>query len=226
MSKTIRIATVKATGVRYIVQQLSIPKPGEVGRVHCWGEVVAHRGGETRHSGNKTFLADAVTVTEVAKTHALVEGLFQQHIAGLRSKGNVVTSNRKGTKYTNHGTQEQISARSEAVARVHARLAGLTFTGTNCTNALNPSVTDGGQRSLPESREDIVSKIMDQLTASGAKPAIRQEYSNGEFISSSLIVGTSFAAVADRALDLDGAQHVAFFDSDLGLWWRRGGCFD
>jgi hypothetical protein len=54
----------------------------------------------------------------------------------------------------------------------------------------------------------------------------RQNFSNGEFISSSLIIGKTFEAVADRTLDLDGAGYVAHYDPVLKIYWRPGGCFD
>lgn len=80
-SKTIiRIATVKATGERYVVQQIDFRS----NKVHCWGELISfsgERGGSAfrkTHAGSKAFLADAVTVTEVEQSEALVKELFAQ----------------------------------------------------------------------------------------------------------------------------------------------------
>ena len=41
-----------------------------------------------------------------------------------------------------------------------------------------------------------------------------------------MIVGKTESAVADRKLDLDGASDSVYFDPDLKVYWRHGGCFD
>lgn len=87
-----------------------------------------------------------------------------------------------------------------------------------------PPVKKGDTRPLPEKRKTVLDKIMKRLDEE--KRAIRQEYSNGEFISSSIIVGKKFEEVADRKLELDGGGDEAHFDPELKLWWRKGGCFD
>lgn len=236
MSNTIRIATVTATGARYVVQQISIPKRGEVGRVHCWGEVTSFsaRTG-TKHAGSKAFLASAVTVVEVPFSAKLMEELFDQYITSLRAKGNVVTASRNGRTFTNHGTPEQMAATQEARARfaaVRAQLrrdpiASLSALLYGTDRDIPAGVRDGGAKELPESREDIRNSILDKLAdAPAGTDAIRQDYSNGEFISSSLIVGTTLESVQNRKLDLDGADHTAYYDAELGVYWRRGGSWD
>jgi hypothetical protein len=87
-----------------------------------------------------------------------------------------------------------------------------------------PSVKRGDEKSLPENRPAIIEKIRRRLEEE--KKAIRQNYSNGEFITSSIIIGTRFEEVADRRMELDGAANEAHYDPKLGWWWRRGGCFD
>lgn len=110
--------------------------------------------------------------------------------------------------------------------RTRARAGSIVGWGGSLRTLRLPKVQMGGKDKLPESRSEVIFKILDRLTGAGAPEAIRQEYSNGEFITSSLIIGTTLAAVSDRKHDLDGAGHTAYFDPDLGLWWRRGGCFD
>lgn len=92
MTKTMRIATVKATGDRYLVQQITIPRDGAEGRVHCWGEVIATKSSlartreealdqscSTRHAGTKQFLRSAVDVSdEVVVTTRLGHELLAQ----------------------------------------------------------------------------------------------------------------------------------------------------
>lgn len=86
-----RIATVKATGDRYLIQKLDIPRTGE-GRVHCWGEVVGFKTSarssrteclsapaSTRHAASRTFVRSAVDVSEdVVVTGSLAAELIQQ----------------------------------------------------------------------------------------------------------------------------------------------------
>jgi len=88
-----------------------------------------------------------------------------------------------------------------------------------------PPVKKGTESPLPESRSDVILKMQNGL-GDVAPKAYRQNFSNGEFISSSLIIGITFEAVADRSLDLENASDTAYYDPQLKLWWRRGGCFD
>lgn len=70
----IRIATVKATGKKYIVQQWF------GGKVHCWGELVSYKGLSTKHGESKSFLEDFVTLETVDQNQSLVESLFAQAV--------------------------------------------------------------------------------------------------------------------------------------------------
>jgi hypothetical protein len=79
MTTKVRIATVKATGKRYIVQRLYLPtQSNEVAKVFCWGDVVAVQGTSLKHSEAHTFVRDAVDVVEVDRTRELCEELFDQ----------------------------------------------------------------------------------------------------------------------------------------------------
>lgn len=90
MTKT-RIATVKATGDRYLVQRMSIDTDPRLSRVYCWGEVMGMKtsaarteaealakGASTTHAASKTFLRDAVDVVEIEVTGAVARELMQQ----------------------------------------------------------------------------------------------------------------------------------------------------
>ena len=70
MSNTVRLATVKATGSRYVVSRLVIASPRQAGRVFCWGEVTAVNGRSMQHGASKTFASEAVVVAEVERTTA------------------------------------------------------------------------------------------------------------------------------------------------------------
>lgn len=89
-----------------------------------------------------------------------------------------------------------------------------------------PAIVRGADKAIPETREDVLSSIIDRLTAKDAPAAITQNYSNGEFISSSLIVGLTAAAVANRSLEHECAGYTIHFDAALGLFWRTGGSSD
>jgi len=86
-----------------------------------------------------------------------------------------------------------------------------------------PTVSLGGEQPLPEKREDIVLKMLCALDTS---PVYRQDFSNGEFTSNSLIVSKTVAGIGDRSKDLECAGDVAYFDPALKIFWRQGGCFD
>ena len=56
----VRVATVKATGERYLVSGLHLPRdPRQARKAFCWGEVVGIKGGHTVHGPGKTYLLDA-----------------------------------------------------------------------------------------------------------------------------------------------------------------------
>jgi hypothetical protein len=83
--KRIRIATERATGARYVVQQVDF----RAEQVHCWGGVVAARGASTRHNGSLSFPLAAVALGEVDKTEALALELFREHAERLVAAGDV-----------------------------------------------------------------------------------------------------------------------------------------
>jgi hypothetical protein len=94
--QTTRIATVKATGRRYIIQQIDF----RAGKVHCWGEVVqTHERKGTRHEGAKAFILSAVDIqNDVPYDDALMAALFEQtkqvYAAELASGRKYVTERR------------------------------------------------------------------------------------------------------------------------------------
>lgn len=95
-----RIATVKATGDRYVVQRLAIGKTEADTYVHLWGEVMSYKTGRgytreeqlataasTTHGPGKKFLRAAVEIVEVELTGAVAEELLRQstrNVAGVR----------------------------------------------------------------------------------------------------------------------------------------------
>ena len=100
--KMIRIATVKATGDKYIVTNCScVYNPDktlnvDLSKVHCWGELSAFRNLSSKHDGTKTFLERAVTITDVEKTVPLMKELFEQGLRALQAKGFIIGRTRKG----------------------------------------------------------------------------------------------------------------------------------
>ena len=93
---TVRVATVKATGKRYIVQQVDF----RAEKVHCWGEVVvtSERKG-TKHEGTKAFILSAVDIqNDVPFDDKLMRELFEQtkqvYAAELASGKKYVTERR------------------------------------------------------------------------------------------------------------------------------------
>ena len=83
----------------------------------------------------------------------------------------------------------------------------------------------GSDAALPEARIEVRERLIDRLL-SDASGAVRQDYSNGEFITSSFIVALTFEAACAKRLELEGADPVVHFDPDLTLYWRRGGWQD
>jgi hypothetical protein len=97
-----RIAVVKATGDRYVVQQITFAQDPRESRVHVWGEVMSYRtgraatreealrtGASMTHAARKTFVRDAVDIIEVPHDGALARALFEQahrNIKGLVGK--------------------------------------------------------------------------------------------------------------------------------------------
>lgn len=73
--KKIRIATVKASGDRYVVQQVDF----RTEKVHVWGEVTSCKNLSMKHAGSLHFFVHDVTITEVDRTQELVFQLFDQN---------------------------------------------------------------------------------------------------------------------------------------------------
>lgn len=95
MNRLCRVATVKATGKKYLVQFIDF----RANKVVCWGEVVTFRGTGTRHDGTKAFLLEFVEIgSEEPKTQALVLCLMDQMFASKREEGHAldVRTSRKG----------------------------------------------------------------------------------------------------------------------------------
>lgn len=84
MARSVRVATVRATGDRFIVIRLDV----SAGKVHCFGQVNAYRGLDTKHDPNVTFARAEVDVVEVVKDARLVNDLFTQaKLVHLNTKG-------------------------------------------------------------------------------------------------------------------------------------------
>jgi hypothetical protein len=83
-------------------------------------------------------------------------------------------------------------------------------------------VTAGSDQGIPESRPDVLKKIQERLDAEGS---FRQNYSNGEFISSSIAVSRTFEGCKSvQVLECPG--YTIHHDVEHDLYWRRAGCFD
>ena len=97
MSKQIRLATVLATGARFIVNCIDF----KTDRVLCHGSVVVAQGSRTQHERGVWFPLASVQIATVEKTPAFCADLFNQHVAQLRAAGAVlVSSGRKHTTVT------------------------------------------------------------------------------------------------------------------------------
>lgn len=98
-----RIATVKATGKKYLVNYLDF----RANKAVCWGEVTKARGLKTWHGPNKVFLLDAVEIgPEQPKTQAFVDSLFMQCIDSKVAEGydiEVRRTARGNIRATNYG---------------------------------------------------------------------------------------------------------------------------
>ena len=80
----------------------------------------------------------------------------------------------------------------------------------------------GPDMPIPEDRPEILEKIQARLDKDGS---FLQQYSNGEFTSSSLAISRTFDGCRGvHVLECPG--YTIHFDAAQNLWWRRGGCFD
>ena len=235
----IRIATVTATGQRYLVESRYFAKskrPDDVDKVYCWGELTSFKGLASKHEAKRTFLATAVTVAEVDHTVELLRELFDQRLKGLKEKGVEMTRRvtRTGNiRVTIHGTPEQQAARAEANARLFEDLAPLAEALRGVSRRASargglgrpyrePEVVQGPDAPIPEERPDVLEKILNRLTTEGAH---LQQYSNGEFTTSSLAVGLTFDDCKGVQV-LETPGYTVHYDKALGLFWRQGGCWD
>lgn len=90
-------------------------------------------------------------------------------------------------------------------------------------NWREPEVTLGEPKPIPEKRPEIIQKILSKLEAQ--PEGFRQDYSNGEFISSSLCIAKTFED-CKKVRTLDTNSYTVHFDEANGLYWRHGGFFD
>lgn len=94
MSKPIRIATVKATGERYVVINIDFQQD----IVHCWGETHrVHSRGQavrTRHEGKRRFPLLDVDIKTVSRAQyaEIAHELFQQAVRASKRAGDIVTA--------------------------------------------------------------------------------------------------------------------------------------
>ena len=104
---TLRLATVTATGRRYIVNFIDFNGARGRGVVHCWGEVVKVRPKTRRgqfvgmvrvHGEAKKFVLDKVEISEVPNTNELSESLFWEAIDALEAEGHSIRKSRSGRR--------------------------------------------------------------------------------------------------------------------------------
>ena len=84
MATLYRIATVKASGKKYLVSYIDF----RANKVVCWGEVTRRKGFATKHEGTKAFLLDFVEISpEAPRTEELIAGLVDQMLNGKVEEG-------------------------------------------------------------------------------------------------------------------------------------------
>lgn len=120
MTNEIRIATVKANGRRYIVQQIDF----RAEKVHTWGEVASFRNGRSRHDGTKCFKLDAVEITTEIKSFGLLSDLFDQMVETRRDAGHRIRRTRGGNAIDEGYSDSYKKARAESKRLAEARAAG------------------------------------------------------------------------------------------------------
>lgn len=82
-----------------------------------------------------------------------------------------------------------------------------------------PEVKRGEDLLIPETRQEVLSRIIEKLDKDDP---FLQQYSNGEFTSSSLTVAYSFEECKKvRVLETPG--YTVHKDPILGIFWRRCG---
>ena len=115
-----RIAKVRATGARFVVQQIDF----RAERVHVWGELISFR--ETRPGSGKfscrfesaqSFALSDVEIADVVLNEKTVRALLEQTKAARRAAGHVLVGN------MDYGTPEQIEMRREFEETVNRAFA-------------------------------------------------------------------------------------------------------
>lgn len=71
-----RIATVKETGKRYIINRINF----NTDMVYCYGELVSFKGLKRKHAHEKSFPLEAVDIEPARINEALLSNLFDQAI--------------------------------------------------------------------------------------------------------------------------------------------------
>jgi hypothetical protein len=131
--RKVRIATVKQTGRKYLVQQIDFQaKPEPI--VRCWGEVesakaTSNGGGSSRHGESKAFVKSAVEITEVEKTWDLIDELWQQSQQAKRAKGYKIWTRKtyRGNRLSTNYGKVKVNIVSEALQVIEAALKGNEF---------------------------------------------------------------------------------------------------
>jgi hypothetical protein len=110
---TVRIATVTASGARYVLDRIT------GGKAYCWGEVVAlARSGRRTHArGGKAFLESAVTVATVEDSYDLSAALLREYSA--RSGVPVMTESqrRAATRKANDAARARVAPAIDSLMR-------------------------------------------------------------------------------------------------------------
>lgn len=123
----IRIATVKATGRRYILKQIDFRDQV----AHCRGEVIKAEGLSTTHGPDQCIPLADITFAPAAKTQELVNALFEQSVQVARAAlkpGHTLQVTRRdagqhrgrGTRYSAPGSAQWERERDDYDARMNA----------------------------------------------------------------------------------------------------------
>jgi len=102
--RKLRIATVKATGRRFVVDRIDLPRDDSPAKVYCLGDIVKSKetrngGASFTYKGFRRFLRDAVDITEVVFTFEVCRDLWRESMACQAAdlvKGVALTVSRTG----------------------------------------------------------------------------------------------------------------------------------
>lgn len=124
--RKLRIATIIATGRRFVVDRLSFPSNGQPGKCYCYGDIVEIRstsngGAAFTYSGHRTFLIDAVKIEEVEFTYQYASQLFNE-CANIRAaeQGMATSTYTSGRKHRTRVTQFVAVSTDELLRRAAA----------------------------------------------------------------------------------------------------------